>query len=62
MNTIGRYFNERLKTIFAGVVDEPGILRNSANNPLYLFCFAAENERGAPVALRFAKHLLKEMH
>ncbi len=59
MATIGRYFTERLKTIFAGVVEEPGVLRNSANSPLYLLCFAAGNERGAPIALRIAKHLLK---
>jgi hypothetical protein len=61
MSTIGRYFNERLKTLFAGVADEPGVLRNSANNPLYLLCFAAGNERGDPVALRIASHLLKEL-
>jgi len=59
--TIGRYFNERLKEIFAGVADPPGVLRNSANNPLYLLCFAAANERGAPTALRIAEHLLKEV-
>jgi three-Cys-motif partner protein len=61
MTTIGRYFNRRLRTIFAGVVDEPGVLRNSVNNPLYLLCFAAGNERGAPVGLRIADHLLKEL-
>lgn len=61
METIGRYFNNRLQAIFAGVVDEPGVLRNSANNPLYLLCFAVGNERGKDVALRIAKHLLKEV-
>lgn len=61
METIGRFFNDRLKGVFAGVVDEPGVLRNSANNPLYLLCFAVGNERGKEIALRIAKHLLKEM-
>ena len=61
MDTIGRYFNIRLKTIFAGVADEPGVLRNSSNNPLYLLCFAVANKRGAPVALRIANHLLKDL-
>ena len=42
METIGRYFNDRLRTIFAGVAKRPGVLRNSTNNPLYLLCFAAE--------------------
>jgi three-Cys-motif partner protein len=61
METIGRSFTERLRTIFAGVA-EPGVLRNSTNNPLYLLCFACGNDRGKPVALRIAKHLLKDLH
>jgi len=61
MATMGRYFNDRLRTVFAGAVDEPGVLRNSANNPLYLLCFAVGNERGKDIAVRIAKHLLKEM-
>jgi three-Cys-motif partner protein len=56
--TIGRYFNDRLRSIFAGVANEPKILRNSANCPLYLLCFAVGNENGAPIALRIANHLL----
>jgi three-Cys-motif partner protein len=59
IETIGRYFNNRLKSTFAGVADEPGVLRNSANCPLYLFCFAAANDKGAPIALKIANHLLK---
>ena len=62
MDTMGRYFNNRLKQVFAGVVDEPGVLRNSTNNPLYLLCFAVGNQRGKPVALRIANHLLKDLH
>jgi three-Cys-motif partner protein len=61
METIGRYFNKRLQSIFAGVVEEPGVLRNSANNPLYLLCFAAGNERGKDIAIRIADHLLREL-
>lgn len=56
---VGRYFNDRLKTVFAGVADPPGVLRNSTNNPLYLLCFAVGNVRGKDVALRIAGHLLK---
>ena len=59
--TIGRYFNDQLRSIFAGVADEPGILRNSVNNPLYLLCFAVANERGKDAALRIAKHLLRDI-
>lgn len=61
METIGRYFNNRLKSVFVGVAEEPGVLRNSANNPLYLLCFAVGNERGRDIALRIAQHLLKEV-
>ncbi len=57
--TIARYFNRRLESIFPGVA-KPGVLRNSSNNPLYLLCFAAGNARGAPIALKIANHLLKE--
>ena len=60
MEDIGRYFNDRLGEIFAGVAREPGVLRNSRNNPLYLLCFAVGNERGKKVALGIAEHLLKE--
>lgn len=61
METIGRYFNQRLKSIFAGVADEPGVLRNSSNNPLYLLCFAVANERGRDIALRIAEHILGDV-
>jgi three-Cys-motif partner protein len=61
METIGRYFNERLGNIFAGVAKKPGVLRNSTNNPLYLLCFAVGNPNGASTALRIAEHLLKDL-
>ncbi len=58
--TIARYFNRRLQSVFPGVA-EPGVLWNSSNNPLYLLCFAAANEKGARIALKIANHLLKEV-
>jgi three-Cys-motif partner protein len=58
--TIGRWFRDRLRTVFPEVA-EPLVLRNSTNCPLFLFCFAAGNARGAPIALRIANHLLKEL-
>jgi three-Cys-motif partner protein len=56
--SIGRYFVSRLKTVFAAVSDKPRVLSNSSNCPLYLLCFAAGNEKGAPIALKIADHLL----
>lgn len=57
--TIGRFFNDRLRGVFADVAPEPRVLFNSANCPLYLLCFAVGNENGAPIALRIANHLLR---
>ncbi|MCZ7620309.1 MAG: three-Cys-motif partner protein TcmP [Myxococcota bacterium] len=59
VDEIGHFFLDRLRTVFPGVAAEPGVLRNSRNSPLYLFCFAASNARGAPIALRIATHLLQ---
>lgn len=59
LDIIGRYFVNRLKTIFPGVAGHPAVLSNSKGSPLYLFCFAAANEKGAPIALKIANHLLK---
>lgn len=61
MDVIGKYFLARLQTVFSGVADQPGVLRNSSNNPLYLLCFAVGNERGKSIAIRIAKHLLKDL-
>ncbi|MGN6183958.1 MAG: three-Cys-motif partner protein TcmP [Thermoanaerobaculia bacterium] len=61
MQVIGGFFNRQLKTIFAGVADRPGVLRNLRGSPLYLFCFAAANPHGAPIALKIANHILKEL-
>jgi three-Cys-motif partner protein len=59
--SIGRFFNERLESIFPAVAQEPGVLRNSSNNPLYLLCFAVSNpeKKAIAPALRIANHLLK---
>jgi three-Cys-motif partner protein len=61
MDVIGGYFLARLRTVFSGVVDQPGVLRNSSNNPLYLLCFAVGNARAKPIAIRIAKHLLRDL-
>ncbi len=60
-DAIGQYIIERLDGLFVGVAAEPGVLRNSRNNPLYLLCFAVGNPRGKDIALRIANHLLKEV-
>jgi three-Cys-motif partner protein len=56
---IATYYAKRLKTIFAGVLDEPLLLRNSKNAVIFALCFAAGNPKGAPTALKIAKDLLQ---
>ncbi len=56
---ISRFFVKRLRTIFAGVADNPLPLYNSKSTPLYLLCFAAGNPRGATTAQRIAQDILR---
>jgi three-Cys-motif partner protein len=56
---ISGYFVSRLKTIFPGVANNPLPLMNSANTPLYLLCFAAGNDKGAPTAVKIAQDILR---
>lgn len=55
-----QFFLERLGSIFAQVVDQPLILKNSRNSPMYALCFAAGNPRGAKTAVRIAAHLTRD--
>ncbi len=57
--TIARFYNDRLRSVFAEVADNPKMLYNSRGNPLFLLCFAASNPRGAPIAMRIAQHILR---
>ena len=57
---IANYFVERLKTVFEGVAENPILLVNSQNSPLYLLCFASANKKGAPTAIKIAQHILKK--
>lgn len=54
---INAFIHERLGTAFFKVA-KGLVLRNSKSSPLYLLCFAASNERGAPIAIRIAQSLL----
>jgi three-Cys-motif partner protein len=57
--SIGRFFVERLKTVFTAVAENPLPLMNSKNNPLYLLCFASGNPVGAKTAVRIAQDILR---
>lgn len=59
---IAEYFVARLNTLFPnGVADNPVLLRNSRNTPLYLLCFATSNQKESvrKAALKIASDILK---
>ena len=58
---LGAYFVERLETLFpsGGVAKNPLVLRNSTNAPLFLFCFASANPKGAKTAVKIANDILR---
>ena len=58
---IEQYFMARLQNVFKQVADNPLLLYNSKNVPLYLLCFAAGNPKGAPTAVKIAEHILNGM-
>jgi len=61
-DSISCFVNARLADVFAGVAPRPLALCNSTNVPIYLLCFAAANERGAPTAVKIAQDvMMKEL-
>ncbi len=58
--TISGYYQEKLRTVFAKVADNPRLLPNSRGNPIFQLCFAVGNSgRGGEIAIRIAQHILK---
>ena len=56
---IKNFLLDRLKGEFADVVPNPVILENSRCSPLFLLCFAAGNPKGAPIAVKIARGILR---
>jgi len=57
---LSEYVTDRLRSVFAGVVDTPLLLRNSGNAPLFLLCFGSGHPTGAVIAKRIANHIIKK--
>lgn len=53
------YIKKRLAEAFCQVHQEPKLLLNSTNNPLFVLFFAAANEKGAKVAMKIAGDLMR---
>jgi three-Cys-motif partner protein len=50
----------RLRTIFTGVAPETMPLKNSRGQVMYLLCFACGNPRGADLAVRIARSVIRK--
>ena len=61
LQNIGNFYHEQLRSIFKYVAPNPKNLCNSTGNPIYQLHFAANNERGGPIALKIAKHILNKV-
>jgi three-Cys-motif partner protein len=59
IDRIGKHFNDRLSSLFAGVAKNPYTLFNSKGAPLFLLCFAAANPHAAKTAIKIAQDILK---
>jgi three-Cys-motif partner protein len=57
IDKVTKFFVNRLRGIFAAVAD-PLVLRNNRDAALFLLLFAAANEKGAPTAIKIARHIL----
>jgi len=58
-NSIAAFFRDRLESVFYAVSPHSLKLVNSRNNPLFLLCFAASNEKGAKTAIKIANDVLR---
>jgi len=58
---IGNFYKSRLKTIFSGVAEQSKVFYNSRESALFQLFFAAGNKKGAPIAIRIAEHLMRNI-
>jgi three-Cys-motif partner protein len=60
MEKVEGFLIERLQSIFAKVVPECLRLYSNSNAPMYSLCFAAANAKGAEIACRIARHVIRD--
>jgi three-Cys-motif partner protein len=58
--SIGKFFVDRLETVFAKVARNPKPLYNTRNVPIFLLCFAAANPKGGSTAVKIAQNILEK--
>jgi len=62
---LAKYICERLESIFPFVANNPRLLYNKKNSPLFLFCFAVSNpsDKAKKLAKRVAEiHILRKVY
>jgi three-Cys-motif partner protein len=62
VSALGGFLLERLRNVFAGVLDTPVRLNNTKGNTLYLLCFAASNPKGARTAVKIARDIATRLN
>jgi len=55
---IAHQYRKRLESVFAQVAPSGRLLRNAKNSPIFQLVFAASNPKGAPIAVRIARHII----
>ncbi|HIJ51713.1 MAG TPA: three-Cys-motif partner protein TcmP [Planctomycetes bacterium] len=58
---IGNFYKNRLRTIFSGVAENTKVFYNSRRSALFQLFFAVGNTKGAPIAIRIAEHLMRNI-
>lgn len=58
---IGDFYKKRLRTIFSGIAEKTRVFYNSRGSALFQLFFAAGNIKGAPIAIRIAEHLIRNI-
>ena len=56
---IAGLYRDRLKSVFVEIAPTSRAFTNSKNSPMFELFFAASNQRGAPIAIDIADHILR---
>ena len=58
--SVSLFMIERLKSKFTYVTETPLVLRNSTSSPMYILCFASQNEKGHKIAQDIINKQIKD--
>lgn len=63
LKVLADFYQERLKTIFPAMAENPQVMTNPKSNPIFMFCFAVGNsaDHEQALALRLADKILDHL-